>query len=64
MDLSRWLFLTLAFVSILSTGWFGIPLAPYYFTNQDIDSISIIFTISSILGCIWGVMAYRGIYQI
>ena len=59
MDLSRWLFLTLAFVSILSTGWFGIPLAPYYFTNQDIDSISIIFTISSILGCIWGVMAYR-----
>ncbi|MGD1837313.1 MAG: hypothetical protein ACPKPY_04560 [Nitrososphaeraceae archaeon] len=59
MDLSRWLFLTLAFVSILSTGWFGIPLAPHYFTDQDIDPISIIFVISSILGCIWGLMAYR-----
>jgi Putative methyltransferase len=58
-DLARWLFLTLAFTSILSTGWFGIPLAPSYFTGKDIDTFSFIFTISSILGSVWGVMAYR-----
>jgi hypothetical protein len=58
-DLVRSLFVTLAFTGILSTGWFGIPLAPRYFTDTPIDNLDIIFTILSALGSIWGIMAYR-----
>jgi hypothetical protein len=58
-DLIRSLFVTLALTGILSTGWFGIPLAPRYFTDTPIDNLDIIFTILSALGSIWGVMAYR-----
>ncbi len=58
-DLVRSLFVTLALIGILSTGWFGIPLAPHYFTDTPIDNLDIIFTILSSLGSIWGVMAYR-----
>jgi len=58
-DLVRSLFATLALTGILSTGWFGIPLAPRYFTDTPIDNLDIIFTILSALGSIWGVMAYR-----
>jgi hypothetical protein len=46
-------------MGILSTGWFGIPLAPKYLTDTPIDDLDIIFTILSALGSIWGVMAYR-----
>src|SRR5688572_33255410 len=58
-DLVRSLFVTLALTGILSTGWFGIPLAPRYFTDTPIDNLDIIFTILSALGSIWGIMAYR-----
>ena len=58
-DLARSLFVTLAFTGILSTGWFGIPLAPHYFTDIPIDNLDIVFTILSALGSIWGIMAYR-----
>jgi Putative methyltransferase len=58
-DLVRSLFVTLALTGILSTGWFGIPLAPRYFTDIPIDNLDMIFTILSALGSIWGVMAYR-----
>jgi hypothetical protein len=58
-DLSRWLFITLAFTGILSTGWFGIPLAPRYFLYNEIDILSGLFALFSALGTIWGVMAYR-----
>ncbi|HJT85711.1 MAG TPA: HD domain-containing protein [Nitrososphaeraceae archaeon] len=58
-DLARSLFVTLAFTGILSTGWFGIPLAPHYFTDTPIDNLDVAFTILSALGSIWGVMAYR-----
>lgn len=58
-DLARWLFITLAFTGILSTGWFGIPLVPSYFLRNEIDILSSIFTLFSALGTIWGVMAYR-----
>ena len=58
-DLIRSLFVTLALTGILSTGWFGIPLAPRYFTDTPIDNLDITFTILSALGSIWGVMAYR-----
>ena len=58
-DLSRWLFITLAFTGILSTGWFGIPLVPRYFLYNEIDILSGLFALFSALGTIWGVMAYR-----
>ena len=58
-DLVRTLFVTLAFTGILSTGWFGIPLAPRYFTDVPINNLDIIFAIFSFLGSIWGIMAYR-----
>ena len=58
-DLVRSLFVTLSLTGILSTGWFGIPLAPRYFTDTPINNLDIIFTILSALGSIWGVMAYR-----
>ncbi|MBV9177391.1 MAG: HD domain-containing protein [Nitrososphaeraceae archaeon] len=57
-DLARWLFITLAFSGILSTGWFGIPLAPRYFLYGKIDLISGLFALLSALGTIWGTMAY------
>ena len=58
-DLVRSLFVTLAFTGILSTGWFGIPLAPRYFTDTPINNLDVIFAIFSSLGSIWGLMAYR-----
>lgn len=58
-DLTRIFFLILFFSGILSTGWFGIPLAPHYFTDHDITGFHILFTILSFLSTIWGIMAYR-----
>ena len=58
-DLARWLFITLAFSGLLSTGWFGIPLAPKYLADNEIDIRASFFTLFSALGTIWGVMAYR-----
>jgi tRNA G46 methylase TrmB len=58
-DLARWLFITLTFTGLLSTGWFGIPLTPKYFLYNKIDIIAGLFTLFSALGTIWGVMAYR-----
>jgi tRNA G46 methylase TrmB len=56
---ARYLFITLAFAGLLSTGWFGIPLLPKYFTGSTIDIMAELFTLFSALGTIWGVMAYR-----
>ena len=50
--------MTLALTSILSTGWFGIPLIPKYFLYGKINIVSSIFALFSALGSIWGVMAY------
>jgi tRNA G46 methylase TrmB len=58
-DLARWLFITLAFTGILSTGWFGIPLAPRYLSHHEIDIIPALYTLFSALGTVWGIMAYR-----
>ena len=35
-DLTRIFFLIVFFSGILSTGWFGVPLVPHYFTDHDI----------------------------
>jgi hypothetical protein len=58
-DLARWLFITLVFTGMLSTGWFGIPLVPLYLSLKHIDIQAGLFTLFSALGTIWGVMAYR-----
>ncbi len=58
-DLARWLFITLAFTGMLSTGWFGIPLVPLYLSLKQIDIEASLFTLFSALGTIWGVMAYQ-----
>ncbi|HEU4824369.1 MAG TPA: hypothetical protein VFS97_13165, partial [Nitrososphaeraceae archaeon] len=58
-NLARWLFITLTFTGILSTGWFGIPLAPRFFLYNEIDLLYALFALFSALGTIWGVMAYR-----
>lgn len=58
-DLARVLFITLTFCSIISTGYFGIPQIPRYVIFNQVDILSFIFSILSILGCIWGIMAYR-----
>ncbi len=57
-DLARWLFITLVFMGMLSTGWFGIPLVPLYLSLKHIDIVASLFTLFSALGTIWGVMAY------
>lgn len=49
-DLARWLFITLAFMGILATGWFGIPLAPKYLALHQVDIQAEIFTLFSALG--------------
>ncbi len=56
---ARYLFITLAFAGLLSTGWFGIPLLPKYFIGSTTDIVAGLFTLFSALGTIWGVMAYR-----
>lgn len=58
-DLARWLFITLTFMGIVSTGWFGIPLVPQYLSLKQIDVEASLFTLFSALGTIWGVMAYQ-----
>ena len=58
-NLARYLFITLAFAGLLSTGWFGIPLIPQYLISNEVDILAGIFTLFSALGTIWGVMAYR-----
>jgi tRNA G46 methylase TrmB len=49
----------MTFAGLLSTGWFGIPLAPRYFIDNSTDIIAGLFTLFSALGTIWGIMAYR-----
>ncbi len=56
---ARYLFITLTFAGLLSTGWFGIPLIPKYFIDNSMELLPGIYTLLSALGTIWGIMAYR-----
>ena len=56
---ARYLFIILIFSGLLSTGWFGIPLAPRYFLDHTTNIVAGLFTLFSALGTIWGIMAYR-----
>lgn len=58
-NIARYLFIILTFAGLLSTGWFGIPLAPRYFLDHAINIVYGLFTLFSALGTIWGIMAYR-----
>ncbi len=58
-NLARYLFVTLAFAGLISTGWFGIPLIPQYLVDNEVNILAGIFTLFSSLGTIWGVMAYQ-----
>jgi hypothetical protein len=52
-------FIALSFGSMITSGFFGIPLISNFFLNKNIDLIYLIFAIFSLLGCIWGFMAYN-----
>lgn len=58
-DLARWLFIALTFTGLMGAGWFGIPLTPIYFTTNQVDPVSAVLTLISVLGTIWGAMGYR-----
>lgn len=58
-DLARWFFITLTFLGLLATGWFGIPLVPTYFMTDQVDILTVVLTLVSVIGTIWGAMAYR-----
>jgi hypothetical protein len=58
-DLARKFFIALAGASGLSALFFGIGLFTSYFSSHVISIIYLIFLVLSVLGCIWGLMAYR-----
>ncbi len=58
-DYAKGFFIALSFISMITTGFFGIPLISNFFLNKNIDLIYFIFAIFSLLGCIWGFMAYN-----
>ncbi|MER5175613.1 MAG: hypothetical protein ABJB73_07535 [Candidatus Nitrosocosmicus sp.] len=58
-DHAKGFFIAVSFISMITTGFFGIPLISNFFLNKNIDSIHWIYTIFSLIGCIWGFMAYN-----
>ncbi len=58
-EIARKFFIALAFAGGLSASLFGIPLIPTYFITHSTNIFFVIFSFFSILGCIWGIMAYR-----
>ncbi len=52
-------FITLSFIFMIATGFFGIPLVSNFFSDKNSDSSQLIFAIFSLLGCVWGFMAYN-----
>ena len=58
-DSARWFFLFMFFAGMLSSYVFGILLALNYAIHDKFDFVYFIFTIFSVLGTIWGMMAYR-----
>ncbi|HKX96646.1 MAG TPA: hypothetical protein VJL78_02300 [Candidatus Nitrosocosmicus sp.] len=61
-DYASFFFLTLSFVSMITTGIFAIPLVSDFFSEKKLDWnrdwTNVLFTITSALGCIWGLMAH------
>lgn len=61
-DYAGYFFIALSFVSMISTGIFAIPLLSDLFMNEKFDWnkdwSNLLFSITSALGCIWGLMAH------
>lgn len=61
-DYAGYFFLALSFTSMISTGIFAIPLFLDLFLNEKVDWTkdwtNLLFSITSALGCIWGLMAH------
>lgn len=55
-------FISLSFASMISTGIFAIPLISDFVLNEKFDWFedwnNLLFSITSALGCIWGIMAH------
>ncbi|MBA3750745.1 MAG: hypothetical protein H0X03_07655, partial [Nitrosopumilus sp.] len=58
-EFAKGFFIILSFISMISTGYFGIPLFSIFFSDKNIYSTDVIITIFSFLGFIWGFMAYN-----
>ena len=58
-DMARWFFLFMFFAAMFSSYAFGILLALNYAVHDKFDLSYFIFTIFSVLGTIWGIMAHR-----
>lgn len=58
-ELARKFFIALACASGLSALFFGTGLLTLYYSSRVINFISLIFLVLSLLGFIWGIMAYR-----
>jgi hypothetical protein len=58
-DMARWFFLFMFFTAMSSSYAFGILLALNYAVHDKFDLSYFIFTIFSVLGTIWGIMAHR-----
>ncbi|WP_148685183.1 HD domain-containing protein [Candidatus Nitrosocosmicus hydrocola] len=61
-DYAAYFFIALSFASMISTGIFAIPLLSDLFLNDKFDWnkdwTNLLFSITSALGCIWGLMAH------
>ncbi|WP_144732976.1 HD domain-containing protein [Candidatus Nitrosocosmicus arcticus] len=61
-DYASCFFITLSFASMITTGIFAIPLVSDFFSGKELDWnrdwTNLLFTITSALGCIWGLMAH------
>ncbi|WP_458745530.1 HD domain-containing protein [Candidatus Nitrosocosmicus sp. T] len=61
-DYASCFFITLSFASMITTGIFAIPLVSDFFLDKEFDWnrdwTNVLFTITSALGCIWGLMAH------
>ena len=61
-DYAAYFFIALSFASMISTGIFAIPLLSDLFLNEKFDWnkdwTNLLFSITSALGCVWGLMAH------
>ncbi len=58
-DLAKGFFIILSFISMITTGFFGIPLITNFFLNTKPHLMYFLLVLFSLLNCIWGLMAYN-----
>src|SRR6476619_5236980 len=52
-DYAKGFFIALSFISMITTGFFGIPFISNFYLNKNFDLIYFILSIFSLLGWIW-----------